>query len=73
MHDYIFKGFNQPLLGSFIIPVGDLIDKLKDERARETKAIEDILKALMEIIEDRGIPSYNREVGGGLNKQLIQE
>lgn len=75
VHDYIFKGFNQPLLGSFIIPVGDLIDKLKDERARETKAIEDILKGLMEIIEGRGIPSYNREVGGrgSINKQLIQE
>jgi L-rhamnose mutarotase len=36
VNDYIFKGFNQPLLGSFIIPVGDLIDDLKHERERET-------------------------------------
>lgn len=36
VNDYIFKGFNQPLLGSFIIPVGDLIDDLADERRRET-------------------------------------
>jgi hypothetical protein len=51
--------------------VGDLIDKLKDERARETKAIESIIKALMDIIDDRGIPSYSRE---GTKKQpLIQE
>lgn len=42
VHDYIFKGFNQPLLGSFIITVGQLIDDLIEERARETKAIEDI-------------------------------
>ena len=71
VHDYIFKGFNQPLLGSFIIPVGDLIDKLADERERETKAIENIIRSLKDIIEDSGVPSYSRE--GNNNKQLIQE
>ena len=25
VNDYIFKGFSQPMIGSFIIPVGDLI------------------------------------------------
>jgi hypothetical protein len=55
VHDYIFKGFNQPLLGSFIIPVGDLIDKLAEERHRETAAIENIINELDKIIRGEGI------------------
>jgi hypothetical protein len=39
VHDYIFKGFSQPMIGSFIIPVGDLIHALIAERAEETAAI----------------------------------
>ncbi len=59
VNDYIFKGFNQPLLGSFIIPVGDLIDDLKHERERETQAIADILEELEKIIQGTGIPTYS--------------
>ncbi len=59
VNDYIFKGFNQPLLGSFIIPVGDLIDDLAEERRTETQAIADILDELDKIIQGRGIPTYS--------------
>jgi signal transduction histidine kinase len=59
VHDYIFKGFNQPLLGSFIIPVGDLIDKLTEERERETAAIEKTVSELDKIIKGEGAISYN--------------
>lgn len=59
MHDYIFKGFNQPLLGSFIIPVGDLIDKLAEERYRETAAIQRIIDDLDRIIRGEGVTSYS--------------
>lgn len=62
VNDYIFKGFNQPLLGSFIIPVGDLIDDLADERSRETQAIADVLEELEKIIQGRGIPTYSINV-----------
>lgn len=58
VHDYIFKGFNQPLLGTFIIPVGDLIDKLAEERDRETKAIQHIIEELDKIIQGQGITTY---------------
>jgi len=43
VHDYIFKGLSQPMIGSFIIPIGDLVEKLKKERADETAAIDYIL------------------------------
>jgi hypothetical protein len=39
VYDYIFMGFNQPLVGSFTIPIGDLILALKEERETETAAI----------------------------------
>ena len=58
VHDYIFKGFNQPLLGSFTIPVGDLIDKLAEERLRETTAIAKIVKDLDDIIKGLGVSTY---------------
>lgn len=59
VHDYIFKGFNQPLLGTFIIPVGDLIDKLAEERDRETRAIQRILDDLDNIIKGQGVETYS--------------
>lgn len=59
VNDYIFKGFNQPLLGSFIIPVGDLIDDLATERQEETQAIANVLEELEKIIQGRGIPTYS--------------
>jgi hypothetical protein len=58
VHDYIFKGFNQPLLGTFIIPVGDLIDKLAEERYRETTAIQRIITDLDAIMRGEGVSSY---------------
>jgi hypothetical protein len=30
-------GFSQPLIGTFIIPVGDLMHELAEERISETK------------------------------------
>jgi hypothetical protein len=75
VNDYIFKGFNQPLLGSFIIPVGDLIDYLADERRTETQAIADILDELDKIIQGRGIPTYsiNMERVDSLNEKDFLE
>lgn len=59
VYDYIFKGFSQPMIGTFVIPIGDLIFKLKDERERETAAIDYILQELDKIIIDQGIMSYS--------------
>ncbi len=75
VNDYIFKGFNQPLLGSFIIPVGDLIDDLADERRRETQAIAEVLEELENIIQGRGIMSYSINVDDraeSMNEDIIQ-
>jgi hypothetical protein len=55
VHDYIFKGFNQPMIGSFIIPIGDLVHKLAKEREEETAAIDYILTELDKIMAGEGI------------------
>lgn len=42
VYDYIFRGWNQPMIGVFTIPIGQYMLDLKDERLRETEAIENI-------------------------------
>jgi hypothetical protein len=36
VYDYIYKGWNQPIIGNFVLPLGDLMLALKQERAEET-------------------------------------
>jgi hypothetical protein len=59
VHDNIFKGFSQPLMGSFIIPVGDLIHALAEERRFETEAIQHIIDELEKITKGEGVSSYS--------------
>jgi len=48
--DYIFKGWNQPQVGVFTLPIGQYMIDLKKEREKETKEIENINKALTETL-----------------------
>lgn len=59
VHDYIFRGFSQPTIGAFIIPIGDLIFRLREERREETGMIEYIVNELDKIMKDQGVVSYN--------------
>jgi len=59
VYDYIFKGFNQPLIGNFIIPIGDLMLDLQEERRTELAAIQKINDELEKIIRGEGVPGYN--------------
>lgn len=43
------------MIGSFTIPVGDLIWRLRKEREEETNAIEFIINELEKILNDMGI------------------
>lgn len=59
VYDYIFKGFSQPMIGSFIIPIGDAVFALRKERKEETEAIEFIISEIDKVIMDVGVISYN--------------
>lgn len=39
-------GFSQPVLGNFVVPIGDLIVALKAERKEEIEAIEEVIEEL---------------------------
>ncbi len=47
------------MIGSFIIPIGDLVHKLSKEREEETAAIDYIIGELDKIMIDQGIQSYS--------------
>ena len=67
VYDYIFKGWNQPMIGVFSVPIGDLMRSLKEERERETQIIQDIIDKLKEIDDDGSEyhpPSYRNSING---------
>lgn len=50
--DQIFKGWHQPQIGVFTLRIGDLMDRLTDERKRETAKMFEILAALKDIVKN---------------------
>ena len=56
VYDYIFKGFSQPMVGVFTIPIGQYMLDLKAERKRETAEIDNINKKLDEILQGELVP-----------------
>jgi hypothetical protein len=60
---------NQPLIGSFTIPIGELIHSIKLEREREIEEIEEVLEGLRKIISGEiVIPSYSIKNEVSLNR-----
>ena len=51
VYDCIFTGWSQPLIGNFVIPVGDLIHELAAERKSEIAALEKMVKTLDSIAD----------------------
>jgi hypothetical protein len=52
VYDYIFKGWNQPIIGVFTLPIGQLMLDLIAERQEETTIMLDIEEKLDIIIRD---------------------
>ena len=50
VYDYVFRGFNQPLLGTFAIPIGKILEetvqKQKDEIVQSEYIIKELKRAL---------------------------
>lgn len=64
VYDYIFKGWNQPIIGIFTLPIGQLMQDLADERKEETAQIENIIEKLNEILASNVpiiVPNYKEE------------
>ncbi len=50
VYDNIAMGLAQPLIGSFVIPIGDLMHALIKERNEETQALEDVVGAVRKLV-----------------------
>jgi hypothetical protein len=76
-YDNIFMGFNQPLIGTFTIPIGQLMQDLRKERKEETEAIAHIIEELDKIIRGEGMLSYSiqgkSETGSDNEGRAIEE
>lgn len=68
VYDQIFKGWNQPLVGTFVLDLGRLMGDLREERKRETSKMYEVLDKLKKILDDpeHKIPSY-----GGQGKSKV--
>lgn len=51
-------GVNQPLVGVFTIPIGDMIFELKKERKEESATIKRIIDEIENITKEEGVPTY---------------
>ena len=49
VYDSVVFGIKQPLIGSFTIPIGDLIDELKIQRQNEINEV----KKVIELIDNK--------------------
>lgn len=52
VYDYIYKGWNQPIIGVFTLPIGQLMNDLIKERQEETEVMLKIEEDLSKIILD---------------------
>lgn len=73
VYDYIFKGFNQPMIGVFTVPIGQLMLDLKEERRSETAVIQNINEELEKLLKsDDFIKSYSLNNSDGEKKSSAQ-
>lgn len=50
--DYVFKGFSQPLIGTFTIEIGNMMQQQKEDKDTQLSEGERIIKALNEYINE---------------------
>ena len=71
VYDQIFKGWSQPIIGNFTIPVGDLMHELAEERKTETAAIEKVVNKLKSLVAGDVVDVSNME--GVVGEELLLE
>lgn len=59
MFDNIFKGFSQPIIGVFTIPVGDIMQTLAKERRDYLNMLDYIIKQVKLVMNQEAPPTYS--------------
>jgi hypothetical protein len=73
VYDHIYRGFGQPLIGTFSLPIGELMHALKKERKEETEAIEDIVEKIQKIIDDGLTIQIGQDSARSNNSKMIKK
>lgn len=60
--DNIAMGFSQPLIGTFVIPIGDLMHDLIKERLEETEALEAVVTKVKKFVTGEMIAASFRSM-----------
>jgi hypothetical protein len=50
VYDMVFKGFVQPLLGTFSLAIGDILEETKKNEIEELEESEHIIKQLKQVL-----------------------
>lgn len=53
-------GFSQPLIGTFVIPIGDLMHELAEERIRETESLEYVVSEVKKMVGEEFLVASRR-------------
>ena len=65
------SGWNQPIIGNFTIPIGELMHDLKRERDAETAALEKMVAALEKIAKGEELGSFfGKKFGAKIEEKM---
>ena len=60
VYDKVFKGFSGQLIGSFTIPIGQIMKDQQDEYDESAKKLDDVIQALEKILlKEAVVLDYN--------------
>ncbi len=61
VYDYVYKGFSQPLIGTFTISIGDIMKEQREERSDNVEKSLRVIEYLKALIRDAGfdVMSYD--------------
>ena len=62
VYDNIAMGLNQPLIGNFVIPIGDLMHALAKERIAETEALESVVMQVQKFVSGEMLAASFRKM-----------
>lgn len=62
VYDNIAMGLNQPLIGNFVIPIGDLMHALAKERIAETEALESVVMQVKKFVSGEMLAASFRKM-----------
>lgn len=61
--DDIAMGFIQPLIGTFVIPIGSLMQSLAEERIRETEALQHVVEQVRKFASSENlVASFKNQI-----------